>query len=268
MLAEPTFVFDQSGDKTSPYPAVGLAQFGPLDAESFTPKAPHIAVVVPRQFQGRVETLVESFRNGVRGSSAYACLDTLSKNEQINLAFVFTSAVQEQQTGDNSPYLVSKSTFMSQGIPVQEYQVENITADSTRIPRRLTAEHYRRGGQQPPRHLVQQRHAHLSMLSAWERCAVLPAAHDHDGSGRRHRAADERQQRSDHRMCFPQRGFASFTDNADQVAQPSSPGLVSGQRHKSRRWSGRSASDRDTDVVVRSPARWQAGPRRASPRER
>ncbi|MGY1946247.1 argonaute/piwi family protein [Nocardia asiatica] len=161
-LAEPTFVFDQSGDKTAPFPETGLTKWGPLDAESFTPKAPHIAVVVPRQFQGRVETLVERFRNGVRGSNAYAegfvrkfrltdctfsftvfdgdakdaaayrqaCLTALSSDEQINLAFVFTSAVQEHQTGDDSPYLVSKSTFMSQGIPVQEYQVENITGDS------------------------------------------------------------------------------------------------------------------------------------------
>lgn len=70
-LSEPTFVFDQSGDQTDRFPDPGLTKFGPLDAEQFTPKAPHIAVVVPRQFQGRVETFVERFRNGVRGSRAY-----------------------------------------------------------------------------------------------------------------------------------------------------------------------------------------------------
>lgn len=158
-LTEPTFVFDHSGDKTDRYPDSGLTKFGPLDAESFTPKAPTIAVVVPRQFQGRVETLLNRFRDGVRGSPAFpagfvrkfrltdcsfvltafdadvqdaaaykrACLSALETMEKINLAFVFTSAAQEHLTGNDSPYLVSKSTFMSQGVAVQEFQVENIT---------------------------------------------------------------------------------------------------------------------------------------------
>lgn len=157
-LAEPTFVFDQTGDKTHRWADYGLKQFGPLDSESFTPKVPHIAVVVPRQFQGTVETMVESFSNGVRGSDAYplgfarkfrltectftftvfdgdvqdaaayrrACLEALAKGEEIHLALVFTSEAQEHLTGDASPYLVSKSTFMSQGVPVQECQVETI----------------------------------------------------------------------------------------------------------------------------------------------
>jgi hypothetical protein len=152
-------VFDQSGDKTDRYPEAGLNRFGPFDTESFTPKAPTIAVVVPRQFQGRVETFLTRFRDGVRGSSAFpegfvrkfrltdctftltvfdgdvqdassykrACLSLLEAKEKIDLAFVFTSAAQEHLTGNESPYLVSKSTFMSQSIAVQEFQVENIT---------------------------------------------------------------------------------------------------------------------------------------------
>jgi hypothetical protein len=158
-LSEPTFVFDQSGDKTDRYPEGGLNRFGPFDTESFTPKAPTIAVVVPRQFQGRVETFLTRFRDGVRGSSVFpegfvrkfrltdctftitvfdgdvqdasaykrACLSVLEAKEKIDLAFVFTSAAQEHLTGNESPYLVSKSTFMSQSIAVQEFQVENIT---------------------------------------------------------------------------------------------------------------------------------------------
>jgi hypothetical protein len=158
-LSEPTFVFDQSGDKTDLYPEAGLNKFGPFDTESFTPKAPTIAVVVPRQFQGRVETFLTRFRDGVRGSKAFpegfvrkfrltdctftltvfdgdvqdtsaykrACLSALEAKEKIDLAFVFTSAAQEHLTGNESPYLVSKSTFMSQSIAVQEFQVENIT---------------------------------------------------------------------------------------------------------------------------------------------
>ena len=161
-LSEPTFVFDQSGNKTHQYADHGLTQFGPLDSESFTPKTPHIAVVVPRQFQGRVETLMDRFHHGVRGSRAYsegfvrkfrltdctfsftvfegdaldadayreACRRALDSSEKkIDLAFVFISAAQTHLTGNNSPYLVSKSTFMSQAVPVQEFQVENITDD-------------------------------------------------------------------------------------------------------------------------------------------
>ena len=160
-LSEPTFVFDHSGDKTDRFPDSGLTKFGPLDAESFTPKAPRIVVVVPRRFQGRVEILLDRFRNGVRGPSTFpqgfvrkfrltdctfiftvfegdvqdaeayrqACRTALDTKEKIDLAFVFTSKAQEHLTGNDSPYLVSKSTFMSQGIAVQEFQVENITDD-------------------------------------------------------------------------------------------------------------------------------------------
>ncbi|MBV9163879.1 MAG: hypothetical protein JO281_20530 [Pseudonocardiales bacterium] len=157
-LWEPTFVFDFGGDKTHRYPDQGLNEFGPFDSEAFTPKAPRIAVVAPRQFQGAVEGFISSFRNGVRGGEVFsqgfvrkyrltdcipvfttfdgdvrdaaayrqACLDAVAGTDRIDLAVVITSAEQEHLTGNASPYLVAKSTFMSHGVPVQEFQVENI----------------------------------------------------------------------------------------------------------------------------------------------
>jgi hypothetical protein len=50
------------------------------------------------------------------------------------LALVFTSEEQEHLTGNASPYLVSKSTFMSHGVPVQEFQIENIQREDIAYP--------------------------------------------------------------------------------------------------------------------------------------
>ncbi|TDD32032.1 hypothetical protein E1286_44120 [Nonomuraea terrae] len=154
----PTFVFDFSGGKKHRYPDTGLDTFGPFDSEGFSPKTPRVVVVTPRSVQGTVESFLTSFRNGVPGgrvfnqgftrkyrltdctivlkpfdgdmrdSAAYrqACLEAVSSTDDIHLAIVVTSERQEDLTGNDSPYLVSKSIFMSQGIPVQEVQVESI----------------------------------------------------------------------------------------------------------------------------------------------
>lgn len=165
-LPEPTYVFDLGGDKTHRFPDPGLNQFGPFDSEGFTPKTPRIAVVTPKQHQGAVEGFMSSFRNGVRGTTAFAqgfvrkyrltdctlvftpfdgdacdaaayrqaCRDALASDEPLDLAIVITSADQERLTGNASPYLVAKSTFMSQGVPVQEIQVENINRQDIAHP--------------------------------------------------------------------------------------------------------------------------------------
>lgn len=164
-LAEPTFAFDYSGDKTHQYPEQGLTKFGPFDAEAFTPKRPHLVVVTPSQYQGTVEGFVNGLLHGMPGTAfadgmvrryqltgattqvisfdgardaaAYrqACLTALSQNEKIDLAVVVVSAGQRQLTSNDSPYLVSKSTFMSQGVPVQEFQVENMRGPG--VPHKL-----------------------------------------------------------------------------------------------------------------------------------
>jgi hypothetical protein len=155
-LPEPTFAFDFSGDKTDRYAEQGLTKFGPFDAEAFTPKRPHLVVVTPSQYQGTVEEFVNGLLHGMAGTAfadglirryrltgattqvvsfdgprdaagyRQACRKALQNNEKIDLAVVVVSASQRQLTGNDSPYLVSKSTFMSQGVPVQEFQYENM----------------------------------------------------------------------------------------------------------------------------------------------
>jgi hypothetical protein len=166
LFDEPTFVFDPAGDKTHRLADRGLDEFGPFDAESFTPKRPLIAVVTPSFLKGTVETFISSFLSGVPGGGVFtqgfvrkyrltACdvtieafdsgtrdarayrdagLAALSKPRKPDLAFVITSEDQEDLTGDDSPYLVAKSTFMSQGVPVQDVQIETIRKGSLAYP--------------------------------------------------------------------------------------------------------------------------------------
>jgi hypothetical protein len=160
-LDSPVFVFDLGSEKTHRYPDKGLDEYGPFDSEVFTPKLPRIAVVTPREIKGLVEQFMGSFRNGVPGGSGFAqgfarkyrltdcriditafdgdacdapayrqaCLAALAG--QPDLAVVITSERQEHLAGNASPYLVAKSTFMGQGIPVQEVQIETIRRDDT-----------------------------------------------------------------------------------------------------------------------------------------
>lgn len=177
-MPEPTFVFDLAGDKTARFPETGLQTHGPFDAEQFTPKIPHIVVVAPARYKGSVEQVLSSFRDGIKGSgfpdgflrryrltnlrisivtfdgsdtdaAAYrrACVQALNNYEKIDLAFVIISNRQEALVGDASPYLVAKSTFMSQSIPVQEFQIENFQrADFSQVLRNVSLAVYAKLG--------------------------------------------------------------------------------------------------------------------------
>jgi Piwi domain len=165
-LAEPAFVFNPGGDKTHKNATRGLAEYGPFDSESFTPKRPSIAVVTPAAFKGTAETFMQSFLNGVPRTDVFAkgfirkyhlgacdvtfeafdsgtgdvaaykaaCLAALGRPKKPDLAFVITSQEQEELSGDDSPYLVCKSTFMSQGVPVQDVQIETIRRGDLAYP--------------------------------------------------------------------------------------------------------------------------------------
>ena len=166
LFDEPTFVFGPAGDKIHRSADRGLDEFGPFDAESFSPKRPLIAVVSPGFLKGTVETFISSFLSGVPGGGVFtqgfvrkyrltacdvtfesfdsgtrdarayrdACLAALSKPRKPDLAFAITSEDQEDLTGDDSPYLVAKSTFMSHGVPVQEVQIETIRKGNLAYP--------------------------------------------------------------------------------------------------------------------------------------
>jgi len=164
-IGEPVFIFDPAGDKTRRYPDKGLDEFGPFDSEGFTPKRPSIVVVTPASFKGTVETFISSFLRGVHGgvfsqgfvrkyhldgcdvrfevfdsgpgdAQAYreACFAALERPGKPDLAFVITSEEQEHLGGDDSPYLVAKSAFMGQGVPVQDVQIETIRKGNLAYP--------------------------------------------------------------------------------------------------------------------------------------
>jgi hypothetical protein len=155
---EAVFVFDPTGDKTDKSAERGLTEFGPFDSEFFTPRRPKITVLTPHAFQGTAEVFMDRFRRGVPDAKVYtqgfarkyrladceifieafdagpcdaasyrdACLAIGQTADKPHLAIVITSEEQENLHGDDSPYLVAKSTLMGQGIPVQEMQFETI----------------------------------------------------------------------------------------------------------------------------------------------
>ncbi|MDX3435576.1 argonaute/piwi family protein [Streptomyces stelliscabiei] len=161
----PTFQFDQAGDKTSRSPDRGLDEYGPFDVEFFAKKKPKIAVITPRAHKGVVENFLFKFLHGIQGertfglgfirkyhlsgcdvslhpfdgattdANAYreACRTALLSGD-IDLAIVITSEDQAHLTGDNSPYLVAKSAFMGQGIPVQDVRIETVRLSKLAYP--------------------------------------------------------------------------------------------------------------------------------------
>lgn len=163
-FSSPTFIFDPSGSKTARSHDRGMEDFGPFDAEVFTPKRPHIAVVTPKAYQGDVEVFLRKFKQGVpnaktfaqgfirkyrlsdctfhieafepgpRESATYrqACLSAINATPKPDLAFVIIKEEHKNLRGDEDPYLVAKSIFMAQGVPVQEVTIETI-----RVPTRL-----------------------------------------------------------------------------------------------------------------------------------
>ncbi|MEV4147742.1 Piwi domain-containing protein [Amycolatopsis sp. NPDC049691] len=152
---EPTFSFDQAGDKKNRSVDRGLDAFGPFDVEFFAKKKPRIAVVMPRAHKGIVEQFVTKFLHGVPGGGVFsqgfirkfhlggcdvhlepfdgdltdarayhqACQAALLTGD-VDLAIVITGEAQVHLTGNHSPYLVAKSAFMGQGVPVQEIRIE------------------------------------------------------------------------------------------------------------------------------------------------
>ncbi len=154
----PEFVFDPARNKTDRWHDRGLEEFGPFDAESFGVKRPNMVVVTPKEFKGDVEVFLRKFKTGIpkaktfaqgfvrkyhlydclfrfeafdcgpREATSYrqACLQALRTGSRPDLAFVIIQDQHKLLHGDDNPYLVSKSAFMSQGVPVQEVEIETI----------------------------------------------------------------------------------------------------------------------------------------------
>jgi hypothetical protein len=135
---------------------------GPYDTETFPKKRIKIAVVYPARYKGEVEVFFRQFHDGVppwKGKeSAYsqgfirkyrlnscdfrmfpigndsedsngyknASLRALQGDATFDLAMIVTKESFHQLHGEDNPYLVSKSTFMSHGVPVQSVEIETV----------------------------------------------------------------------------------------------------------------------------------------------
>ena len=139
-----------------------IEEKGPFDTESFPKKKVRMAVIFPAGYKGDVEVFVRQFRDGVVARSnkkipytqgfmrkyrltscefdlypikdsnddprGYkdASLDALKNPKGYDIAVVVIREEFHKLHGEENPYLVTKSTFMSQGIPVQEIEIETI----------------------------------------------------------------------------------------------------------------------------------------------
>jgi hypothetical protein len=133
---------------------------GPFDTEDFPKKKIRIAVVCPERFKGDAEVFMKQFKDGVpprpskeipytqgfirkyrltsceldffdignEDSAGYkeASLEALRKYAGYDLAITVTREDFHLLHGRENPYFVAKSTFMSQGVPVQALEIETI----------------------------------------------------------------------------------------------------------------------------------------------
>lgn len=161
----PTYVFDPAGKRTDTSKPRGLDIFGPYTVQTFTPTRPRICVVCQSGRKGDVEQFLHKFLNGIspgtgkfppfkkgliRGyglenastdfftsdgptalsykRASQAALEFQGeKNIRWDLAMVQTDACSHELHADQNPYLITKAAFLSQQIPVQEFEAETMS---------------------------------------------------------------------------------------------------------------------------------------------
>jgi len=152
------YYFDPARTKASPYPWVGIKQYGPFSKDTFPKRTPAVLVIFPDSAQGATETFLNSFRNGLatpkpqyeggfaklfsllnptfalckvplvstgNPAQAYqrAIEESLAANPSIDAAIVVLMDQHAELPDANSPYLAAKATLMLAGIPAQEIKV-------------------------------------------------------------------------------------------------------------------------------------------------
>ncbi|RAJ78954.1 argonaute-like protein [Chitinophaga dinghuensis] len=172
-VEKPVFVFSNAGGKNSEYNDLGLQRYGPYTKESFSPTKPNICVIYQNSKKGQVETILHKFLNGIppveygKGGKKFEFtgLKTKFYLQECILSFfgagddtvieynkAITSALQAGQNGpkwdmaiiqidncfrdrygNDNPYLIAKSRFIGQGIPVQEFTMESLGLPDSRV---------------------------------------------------------------------------------------------------------------------------------------
>ena len=158
------YVFDRTGAQSNAFAWPGLSQFGPFDRTTFANKSPRLLVVFPTSTQGKVETFLRAFRDGLganyRGfakgfrdifglvnlefvmcpvqvqvsdragsEAAYrnAIEDRLSAGEDVQGAIVVLFEEHAHLKGLQNPYLRTKALLLTLGIPAQEVRMTTVT---------------------------------------------------------------------------------------------------------------------------------------------
>jgi hypothetical protein len=156
------YVFDPSGAQTKTWHDGGLREFGPYTRQTFTPSKPRICIICQEQMKGRVEQFLQKFLRGIpaipKGQVAFAngligkyrldnytisffltennsadaykkaSLQAIQKSTNENFRWDLALVQMEEQfkslLGDASPYFVTKSIFLTQQVPIQEFRTE------------------------------------------------------------------------------------------------------------------------------------------------
>lgn len=159
---KPVFVFDQAASKTSTWSDGGIDRHGPYTAKVFTPTRPHLCVVCLRANKGRVEQFLHKFLNGVsspagsngrnyfekgllrkyqlqdvtyefffaegQSASAYkaACTSAIDRHssKRFDLALIQIEESFHDLPTKSNPYFITKESFLTHQIPVQEFEIE------------------------------------------------------------------------------------------------------------------------------------------------
>ena len=168
-LANPSYVLRPGGSITvTGRIDRHIDEKGPFDTEFFPKKRVRIAVVCPERFKGDAEIFIRQFKDGVPPRNGKdipytqgfirkyrltscdfdffiirsgdetpdgykeASLEALRKTPGYDLAIVVTREEFHLLDGKENPYFVAKSTFMSQGVPVQASEIETIQDEKGR----------------------------------------------------------------------------------------------------------------------------------------
>jgi hypothetical protein len=158
------YVFDRTFNKPALDSATrGIVELGPYSQQGFTPSKPRICVVCERNRKGEVEQFLQKlfeghnepgrfcyFPNGwiktyrllgkelrffvaegptaaaYRKAAQEALASVNTEAERWHLAFVQVDESSHELRGEANPYLIAKSTFLSQQIPTQEFLTQTI----------------------------------------------------------------------------------------------------------------------------------------------
>ncbi|MDF0492253.1 argonaute/piwi family protein [Bradyrhizobium yuanmingense] len=158
------YVFDRTGAQSNAFAWPGLTQFGPFDRTTFANKSPRLLVVFPASTQGKVETFLRAFRDGLgsnyRGfakgfrdlfglvniefvmcpvhvqisdrsgsEAAYrnAIENRLSAVDDVQGAIVVLFEEHAHLKGLQNPYLRTKALLLTLGIAAQEVRMPTVT---------------------------------------------------------------------------------------------------------------------------------------------